>query len=151
MAKIDLTSMVMIQDEKTYKVLVQDRIKSWCGLSFPGGHIENDESFVDCAIREIKEETGLKIANLKYCGTAHWFNNKTSDRYIIYLYKTSDFSGKLKLECDEGKHYWKTIEELKALKQDNGFQKYIAVFLDDNINEAYSSWNEDESWDFIYK
>ena len=40
MPKLELTNMVMIQNEHTGKVLVQDRIKSWKGLSFPGGHIE---------------------------------------------------------------------------------------------------------------
>ena len=95
MPKIELTNMVMIQDNKTGKVLVQDRIKKWKGLSFPGGHIEEGESFVDSAIREIKEETGLDIANLKSCGVIHWCNNTTSDRYIEFLYKTTDFSGEL--------------------------------------------------------
>jgi 8-oxo-dGTP diphosphatase len=68
MNKIELTTMVMIQDLSTGAVLVQDRIKSWKGLSFPGGHVEDGESFVDCAIREIKEETGLIISNLKSFG-----------------------------------------------------------------------------------
>lgn len=61
MPKVELTSMVMIQDKTTGKVLVQERVKSWKGLSFPGGHVNQGESIVDSAIREIKEETGLDI------------------------------------------------------------------------------------------
>ena len=49
MAKIEMTNMVMIQDKQTGKVLVQDRVKSWMGLSFPGGHVEDNESIVDSA------------------------------------------------------------------------------------------------------
>lgn len=30
--KIELTNMVMIEDKSTGKVLVQERIKSWCGF-----------------------------------------------------------------------------------------------------------------------
>lgn len=30
--KIELTNMVMIEDKSTGRVLVQERIKSWCGL-----------------------------------------------------------------------------------------------------------------------
>ena len=41
MPKLEMTNMVMIQDKQTGKVLVQDRVKSWKGLSFPGGHIED--------------------------------------------------------------------------------------------------------------
>jgi 8-oxo-dGTP diphosphatase len=65
MPKVVLTNMVMIQDTTTGKVLVQERTRSWKGLSFPGGHVDEGESLVDSAIREIKEETGLEIKNLK--------------------------------------------------------------------------------------
>jgi 8-oxo-dGTP diphosphatase len=38
MLKCELTTMVMIQDPTTGKVLVQERVKSWKGYAFPGGH-----------------------------------------------------------------------------------------------------------------
>lgn len=34
--------------------------------SFPGGHLEYMESFYDCAIREVKEECGLDIENVRF-------------------------------------------------------------------------------------
>ena len=34
--------------------------------SLPGGHLEYGESFVDCAIGETAEETGLEIEDVKY-------------------------------------------------------------------------------------
>mgnify|MGYP001566690435 FL=1 len=33
---------------------------------FPGGHLELGESFAQTAIREVKEETGIEIQNLKF-------------------------------------------------------------------------------------
>ena len=128
MSKIELTNMVMIQDNKTGKVLVQDRIKKWKGLSFPGGHVEEGESFVDSAIREIKEETGLDIANLESCGVIHWCNNKTFDRYIEFLYKTTDFSGELLSETEEGKVFWILPEEIEKRHHSNNFDKYLPMF-----------------------
>ena len=48
-----LTNMCMIYDKN--RVLVQKRVDpDWSGISFPGGHIEPNESFVESAIREIK-------------------------------------------------------------------------------------------------
>ena len=35
---------------------------SWC---CPGGHLEYGESFETCARREVKEETGLEIENIR--------------------------------------------------------------------------------------
>lgn len=32
----------------------------------PGGHLENLESFADCAVRETLEETGIEIANVRF-------------------------------------------------------------------------------------
>ena len=38
---------------------------SWCA---PGGHLENGESFAECAIREAEEEAGVKIDEIKVIG-----------------------------------------------------------------------------------
>ena len=47
--------MCMVYDDAG-NVLVQDKVdKKWSGLTFPGGHIEKGESFVDSVIREVYE------------------------------------------------------------------------------------------------
>lgn len=151
MPKVELTNMVMIQDKTTGKVLVQDRVKSWKGISFPGGHVDDGESFVDSAVREVKEETGLDIKNLKSCGVIHWSNNKTFDRYIVFLYKTTDYTGTILDETEEGKVFWLSPEEIKNYPQSNDFGKYLPMFFENNHNEAFGSWNNDEPWDILYK
>ena len=67
-----LTNMCMVYDDAG-NVLVQDKVdKKWSGLTFPGGHIEKGESFVDSVIREVYEETGLTIEKPRICGTKDW-------------------------------------------------------------------------------
>ncbi len=149
--KIELTNMVMVEDKATGKVLVQERIKSWTGLSFPGGHVEAGESFVDSAIREVKEETGLDIFNLKSCGVIHWAHKDTLDRYIVHLYKTSDFSGDLIGETEEGRVFWLSVDKLKKGKLSNNFGKYLTMFLEDKYSEFYCFYRDGEPEEIEYK
>jgi 8-oxo-dGTP diphosphatase len=39
--------------------------------AYPGGHMEFGESFEQCARREVAEETGLKIKNIKFLRLAN--------------------------------------------------------------------------------
>ena len=65
MAKLEITNMVLVRDRTTGKVVVIDRVISWKGIAFSGGHAEDGESIYDSAVREIREETGLTVQNLK--------------------------------------------------------------------------------------
>lgn len=151
MPKLEITNMVMIQDKSTGKVVVQERVKSWCGISFPGGHAEPGESIYDSAVREIKEETGLDIRNLKACGFMYWFNNQTEDKYFTYFYKTTDYSGELIDSTDEGRVFWTSLSELDGMKLAPNFKEYLPLFLEDKYTEAYCSWNDDQPWEIVYR
>lgn len=159
MPKLEITNMVMVQNPDTKEVIVQERKKSWCGVSFPGGHVENGESIYDSAVREIKEETGIAIKNLKYCGIIYWFNNVTEDKYFVHLYKTTDYSGEKLQETEEGRVFWTSIEELYNMNLSSNFREYLPVFLDDKYSEAFCSWNDDMNvdltkpnpWGIIYR
>ena len=150
MADVILTNMVMIVDKKNKKVLVQDRINSYKGLSFPGGHIEGNESFYDSAVREVKEETGLTVRNLKSSGVIHWVDKKTADRYIVFLYKTSEYEGTLRKESEEGMHMWMDLDELMNSPSTNGLLDYLPMFLDKGYSEAYAPYT-DKNIEVFYK
>lgn len=159
MANLEITNMVMIQDMATGKVVVQDRLKSWCGIAFPGGHAEPGESIYDSAIREVWEETGLTVRNLTPCGFMYWFNNKTQDKYFTYFYKTTDFTGTLIDATEEGAVFWTSLDSLDSMKLAPNFKEYLPVFLADRYTEAYCSWNDEmeidqtksNPWGIIYR
>ena len=150
MPNYELTNMVMVEDKSNGKILVQERIKYWRGVTFPGGHVEPCESFVDSAIREIKEETGLDIFNLRSCGVIHWCNKDTDDRYIVFCYRTSDFTGELLEATDEGRVFWATPDEVRKMKQAENFDKYMPMFFNDD-NEAFGPWRDGEDMEIFYK
>lgn len=50
--------------------------------AFPGGHLEFGESFEDCAAREVLEETGLKVENVKFLTTTNDVMKAENKHYI---------------------------------------------------------------------
>lgn len=151
MPKIALTTMVMIQDPATGEVLVQDRLLRWKGLAFPGGHVDEGESVYDCAVREVLEETGFAVRDLKSCGMVHYCWHETPDseemRYFIFLYKTQIYAGEFISEMREGRHFWVSIEELKRLKSrfTPNFDQYLHMFFGQQ-SEAFRL----EESEFVY-
>lgn len=141
--KIELTNMVMVYNKETNEAVVQERVKYWCGATFPGGHVETGESFYDSAVREVWEETGLKIRNLESCGTIHWYNNKTGARYIVKLYRTSDYEGELIEATEEGRVFWANIDDIPNMKLSPNMEEYLKMFLGD-YSELFVSWNEED-------
>ena len=137
---VTLTNMVMIEDENR-KILVEDKVDPhWKGISFPGGHLLTNESIVHSAIREVKEETGLDIKDLKLVGV----NNNVSpnfNRYLVFLFKTKTFSGELK-SSEEGKVFWVEKKNLKNYKLTPEFSDLIEIFYNDSINENYAVWDD---------
>ena len=97
------------------RVVVQDKVgKNWGGITFPGGHVEKDESFVDSVIREVKEETGLDIQSPKLCGIK-WWEAGHGRRYIILLFKTDRYTGTLH-DSNEGKVFWTELDALRSMR-----------------------------------
>lgn len=146
--KIEFTNMCMIYDHDG-NVVVQDKInKSWGGITFPGGHVEKQEPFVDSVIREVKEETGLVIKHPKLCGIK-WWEVKRNKRYVVLLFKTDEYSGTLK-SSDEGKIFWTKLETLKTMKLAESFDKMLDVFCDDIIQE-HIQLKDNDKWIYILK
>lgn len=149
---VRLTNLCMIQDPITKKVLVQVRNKNdWDGISFPGGHIEKGESLVQSVIREVKEETNLDISNLQSCGYKDWYDYEKEERYIVFFFKTSTYTGELKTSSEEGINQWMSIEEIYNSETALDFKEMLDVMLEEKgytefFYEDTKSLDQEKRW-----
>ena len=120
MERTILTNMCMIYDRERDSVVIQHRTGSWPGCAFPGGHIEPGEAFVPSVIREVWEETGLRIEQPKLCGIKHWYRDDGT-RYLVFLYAADCFSGTLVEQTEEGRVEWVKLDQLSSLQLSNTF------------------------------
>ncbi|MBH5316557.1 NUDIX domain-containing protein [Paenibacillus sp. GSMTC-2017] len=58
-------------------------MKSETIWTFPGGRIEEDETALDCAVREVFEETGLIISITKK--VCKMFSERINGKYFCFL------------------------------------------------------------------
>lgn len=142
--EVILTNMCMVRDTDG-RLLVQIRNdKSYGGAIFPGGHVEAGESITASVIREVYEETGIEVKNPKLCGLKHFY---TSDgiRYLVFLYKSEEFSGEAR-SSTEGDVMWVNRDELLRMRTVRGFAELMQAYESDEIPEL---WYHDGTYSLI--
>ncbi len=112
----------------------------WLGI---GGRIEPGESPDDCNIREVYEETGLRLRSAHFCGVIRFRADMYEDE-DMYLYVSDDFepadpvlkeifrqSGNYDPpECNEGELRWVPASELMDLPMWEGDRVFLQQILD---------------------
>lgn len=94
----------------------------WLGI---GGKFEEKESPEDCAIREIKEETGLTVTGYKYRGIVTFVSDEWETEYM-HLFTVPEFEGDI-IECNEGDLEWIKIEDLLKLPMWEGDKIFLGL------------------------
>jgi 8-oxo-dGTP diphosphatase len=104
----------------------------WNGL---GGKFEAGESPEECAVRELKEESGLIAKSLTMKGFITFPNFDEKNDWHVFLFTVEDFEGEL-INSPEGKLEWIEDEKLLELNLWEGDKIFIPWLFEDKFFSA---------------
>lgn len=93
---------------------------------FPGGNFEKGENIVKSAKREVREEVGLEVGELKPIYLQSSGKDSVEDLDVISVgYVTSEFEGEIVLSHEHIEYRWVSAEEFVEMEvgDDGGFLK----------------------------
>jgi 8-oxo-dGTP diphosphatase len=97
------------------------------GWEYPGGQVEEGESIRDAVVREVKEETGIRIEVTKFCGIFQ--NLKAGVCSTVWLAKP--VGGKLTTSSETLEVGYFTVNEALKMVTWSNFRERIMKCLDE--------------------
>ena len=118
----DRTKSTIVPSVQAFIELVQEKVDDdYCGVTFPGGHVEYTESFVQSVIREVKEETGLENAYIQQLHTFSAPNRDPRERVITIAYYALVKIQEVKGGDDAASARWFPLDEIPPLAFDHDY------------------------------
>lgn len=110
---------VVVRDGRL--LLVEETVQDALVINQPAGHLEPDESLVDAAIRETREETGWDVRPTAFIGAYQWQAPMAADgsggrHYLRMAFAAEPLQYDAGRTLDEGivRALWLTPDELAA-------------------------------------
>ncbi len=121
--------------EKDGKYLMLHRVKKakdinegkWIGI---GGHFEPGESPEECLLREVQEETGLRLTSWRFRGIITFASDGCPAEYMC-LFTADAFEGTLVEDCKEGVLRWVPKEDVRKLRLWEGDRVFLDLITKD--------------------
>jgi len=147
-----LATLCYVVDKKNNSTLMIYRNKKkndyhegkWNGL---GGKFEQGESPEECAIREIEEESGLKVKSVKMKGfiTFPLFDGK--DDWYVFLFTADEFDGNL-IDSPEGHLEWIPNDKLTEINLWEGDKIFIPWLFQEKFFSAKFNYADGKFVDY---
>ena len=135
-----LATLCYVQDKKTNSTLMIHRVKKendyhhgkWNGL---GGKFEFGESPEECALREVKEESGLNAKSITMKGFITFPIFDGIEDWHVFLFVINDYDGEL-IDSNEGNLEWIPNEKLTEINLWDGDKIFIPWLFEDKFFSA---------------
>ena len=124
------TTICYIEQDGAYLMLHRVKKKNdinhdkWIGI---GGKFEYGESPYECIRREVMEEIGVTLPNLRYRGLVTFVAVFCAPEYM-HVFTADGYDGILKDVCDEGNLEWVKKEKIQDLPIWQGDKIFLNLF-----------------------
>ena len=115
----------------------------------PGGKLEKDEAPYECAIRELREETGLQAHELVLRGIVSCVAAQIEQPCMQFLFTITDFSGELEPDEQEGSLAWWPAVDALRLPMPPANAAFLPRVLDPNGSFYQAKHVYDADWRLI--
>ena len=126
------TTLCYVEQDGKYLMLLRNKKKQdenagkWIGV---GGKFEEGESPQDCLLREVQEETGLRLTQYRFWGIVTFVSDQYETEYM-HLFTAHGFEGEL-IPCDEGELRWVEKDEVLSLPLWEGDREFLRLLRED--------------------
>ena len=126
------TTLCYVEQDGKYLMLLRNKKKQdenagkWIGV---GGKFEEGESPQDCLLREVQEETGLRLTQYRFRGIVTFVSDQYETEYM-HLFTAHGFEGEL-IPCDEGELRWVEKDEVLSLPLWEGDREFLRLLRED--------------------
>ena len=105
---------VVVRDGRL--LCVEERANGYLVINQPAGHLEPDESLLEAAIRETREETGWNVRITHVVGAYQWKATETGRHYLRFAFAAEPLRHDAGRRLDDGiqRALWLTPAELQA-------------------------------------
>ena len=127
------TTLCYIQRGRDYLLLhrvkkeLDENKDKWIGI---GGKFEEGESPEDCLLREVREETGLRLTRWRYRAVVTFVSDEWGTEYM-HLFTADAWEGELRTDCDEGVLEWIDRDRLLQLPIWEGDKIFLRLLDED--------------------
>lgn len=127
-----LTTLCYIEQDGKYLMLLRNRKKKdpnenkWIGV---GGRFLPGESPEECLLREVYEETGLRLTKYRFRGIVT-FQQDGNEAEYMHLFTADEFTGTLS-DCNEGELHWIPKEDIFSLNLWEGDRVFLDLLFRD--------------------
>ncbi|SES31616.1 NUDIX hydrolase [Salipaludibacillus aurantiacus] len=120
-----VSAAAVVLNEEGHLLLIKGPKRGW---EMPGGQVEEGESAMDAAVRETKEESGIDIEIIKFCGV---FQNK-GDKICNLLFLAKPLGGELTVTAESLETGFYPVQEALEQVTWTNFKERIMLCLNED-------------------